>query len=208
MALVPSRGGDHEFALARVVRGGLLDIDMFAGGAGEDGRGRVPVIRRGDEEGIHVLVVQDAPKILHAPGRFRSSEVGLLRARQARLVNVGQIGDLDVGDLLERLHMIEAAAQPHHAHHQFLAGAFGGLRSGEKRCSGKAKTEERGASDKIAPMEWWVHGRIGRQPRGLSSINFGPVKLEDTAPRRRHLERRQGCRHSQREVVRQMAAPA
>ena len=70
------RGLDHQPALADVVRTRLLDVDVLAGVGGEDrGRG-VPVVRRGDPDGV------DAP-CRRAPARM--SFVGLrLCARRRR----------------------------------------------------------------------------------------------------------------------------
>src|SRR5262245_25930787 len=46
----------------------LLDVDMFAGLSGPDGHQGVPVIRRGDGDGVHVAVFECAADILDEEG--------------------------------------------------------------------------------------------------------------------------------------------
>ncbi len=47
--------GDEELAFVRVVAAGLFHVDVFAGFETEDGHGGVPVIRRGDGDGVDVF---------------------------------------------------------------------------------------------------------------------------------------------------------
>jgi hypothetical protein len=95
-ALVFAGGGDDEFALAQVVAAGLLDIDMLAGGAGEDGGGRVPVIRRGNGNGVHVGIIQDAAKVLHSLWRalllFGDGSYAFLDGPAVHVTDVANLG--------------------------------------------------------------------------------------------------------------------
>ena len=68
-ALVLSRGLDHAPAFADVVADGLLDIDVLAGLARPDRRQRVPVVGRGDRDGVDRLVVEQAANVLNDLGR-------------------------------------------------------------------------------------------------------------------------------------------
>src|ERR1043166_2099806 len=47
-AFVFARRRDHQLALVQIMAAGLLDVNVFAGRAGEDCRGSMPVVRRGD----------------------------------------------------------------------------------------------------------------------------------------------------------------
>src|SRR5262249_30352394 len=49
---------DGDPALVDVVTARLFDVDILAGLAGPDGHQRMPVIRRGDRDGVEVLVFQ------------------------------------------------------------------------------------------------------------------------------------------------------
>src|SRR5215813_14000778 len=62
-SLMLASGLHQQFALARVVAARLLDVDVFAGRAAEDGGGSVPVIAGGNDEDIDLLVVEDAAEI-------------------------------------------------------------------------------------------------------------------------------------------------
>src|SRR5262249_24556963 len=50
--VVAAGSGKHRLALAQVVAGGFLDVDVLAGLAGEDGGNGVPVVRGADHDGI------------------------------------------------------------------------------------------------------------------------------------------------------------
>src|SRR4029079_1199565 len=51
LLLVLAGGLDHQLALARVVRAGLLDVDVFPGRTGQDGGRGVPVVAGRDHQG-------------------------------------------------------------------------------------------------------------------------------------------------------------
>src|SRR5262249_37527134 len=59
---------DHQPALADVVRARLLDVDVLARGAGEDGGRGVPVVGGGDEDRVDRPVGQHAAQV---PGGLR-----------------------------------------------------------------------------------------------------------------------------------------
>ena len=68
-AVVLAGGLDGDAALVDVVAARLLDVDVLAGLAGPDGHQRVPVVRRGDRDGVDVLVVERLADVLHGLGR-------------------------------------------------------------------------------------------------------------------------------------------
>src|SRR5947208_3487686 len=69
---------DHEPAFAEVVGGGRFDVHVLAGVAGEDGGGGVPVVGRGDDDGVHGLVVEDAAHVaIHLGANARGGGGGL-----------------------------------------------------------------------------------------------------------------------------------
>ena len=81
------------------------------------------MIGRGDEESVDGFVVQYFAEI------FDSFRFTLLLggddfggAIDSVVIDVAEVGDFDVGDLQERIAMIEAAAQAHHADQQLVAG--------------------------------------------------------------------------------------
>src|SRR5881628_2450583 len=54
-AIIFARGAHHRFSLPRIMRARFLDINVFARVASHDRRGRMPMIRRGDENGVEVF---------------------------------------------------------------------------------------------------------------------------------------------------------
>src|SRR5262249_39841139 len=50
-------------ALLGEERDRLLDVDVLAGGAGEHGHQGVPVVGRGDDDGVHVAVVEELAEV-------------------------------------------------------------------------------------------------------------------------------------------------
>ena len=58
------RGLDRFTTLEDVVRGRLLDIDMLLRLTRLDGRERMPVIGRGDDDGVHVFPVEELGDLL------------------------------------------------------------------------------------------------------------------------------------------------
>ena len=62
--VVLAGGLDHPPAFADVVADRLLDVDVLARLAGPDRGQGVPVVRRGDRDGVDVLVVEDLAEVL------------------------------------------------------------------------------------------------------------------------------------------------
>ena len=97
--VVARRRLDHLAAFPHGVRRGLLDVDVLAGLQRPDGGERVPVVGRGDDDGVDVLVVEHAPQILDE-ARLEGGDVLQARVvdplrRQVR-VDVAERLDLDV----------------------------------------------------------------------------------------------------------------
>ena len=72
-ALVFARGLHHLLALFDVGAGGLFHLDIFACLAGFDGHVGVPVVGRGDADGVDGLVGQDVAEIFDGLGLERPS---------------------------------------------------------------------------------------------------------------------------------------
>ena len=97
--LVARRRLDHLAAFPHRVRRGLFDEDVLAGLQAPDRRERVPVVRRRDDDGIDVLVVEGASKVLHEPGLERGDilQALVVDARRREVgVDVAERLDLDV----------------------------------------------------------------------------------------------------------------
>lgn len=105
-AVVLAGGVDHLAALPDRVADGLLDVDVLAGLAAEDGHGGVPVVgrRRGDR--VDVVHLENFPVVLD------DAEAGILLFGVARLAGVG-VADRDdfyAGNGEHRLQVEPAAA--------------------------------------------------------------------------------------------------
>ena len=125
------RAASHQqLALARVVAARLLDVDVLAGGAGQDRGRRVPVVAGGDDEDVDGLVVEDAAKIGDHP---RRAVADLLHRRgrplRPSLIEIANISDLDPRLALKGCRQAQAPApRPHHSDEQFLIGPLVFLR--------------------------------------------------------------------------------
>ncbi len=126
--IVLASGGDHQPRLGGVVAAGFLDVNMLAGLAAENGRRRVPEIRRGDGDGVEMRIVEHAPQIGDAAARCR---LALGDDRQAVggavVIDVANVDHLDVGEFQVILDVCHAAAKAHHADSQLVSGLVGGV---------------------------------------------------------------------------------
>ncbi len=123
-ALVLAGGLDHLAAFPDVVGERLLHVDVLARLAGQDGPEGVPVVGRRVDQGVHVLVVEDTPEVLHDLRRFALGLLdGLLRPCRAAVVRVADIDDLRIAAAGEHLgHGRAPAPAAHQADHHLLIG--------------------------------------------------------------------------------------
>ncbi len=85
-------GLDEEFALARVVAGGLFDVDVLAGLEAVDGHGGVPVVGHGDGDDVDVFGGEDLVVVAFGGG-------GVAELLGGGGDVLGEDGGLDVADV-------------------------------------------------------------------------------------------------------------
>ena len=95
-------GGSELAALLDVVAARLLDVDMLPGVAGEDRRRRMPVVRRGDDDPIDLLIFEQFAEIRVATRGFAHR---LLAFRQPATMHFGQRDHGNIIELAERGHV-------------------------------------------------------------------------------------------------------
>ncbi len=155
---VMAGGPDDHLGLPRVVAGRLLDVDVFAGGAGHDGGGCVPVVWRGDGEDIQLPVLENLANVL---GGLRRAARRFLhlggRAGEHAAIHVADPGDFDI-----RLRGPSAdvrastIVEPHDGHPQQPRRRGAGK---DGRSGGEGSGAQRGeGSNKRAAVEFSVHG--------------------------------------------------
>ena len=151
---------DEQLALARVVAARLLDVDVLAGRAAEDGGRGVPVVAGGDDQGVDLLVVEDAAEV---GDRLRGLGLGLLGDRpidggglDSALVHVADGGHLDAGQAGEQPAQLgPAAAGPHDP--EADAGPLDGPgRVGEVGGHGRGSEERAAGRVGHGEAPWWV----------------------------------------------------
>ena len=125
-------GADHLPRFPDAVAGRLLDIDVLAGLAGPDGSQGMPVVGRGDHEGVDGFVIEHVTDVLDGFRRSPAELRGLGGALgQAAGINIGEIRNRDVGPLAEALQQVVAAAtHTHEAEHDPIIGRHRPTRSG------------------------------------------------------------------------------
>ena len=75
----------------------FLDIDIFAGLAGQNRRQRMPMVRRRDQHHIDVLAVEDAPKVLYGVRLFAAFGLANLDPfGNLRLIDITDHGAIDL----------------------------------------------------------------------------------------------------------------
>ena len=97
-ALVLLGGFDHPAALLDEEAEGFLDVDVLAGGAGEHGHQPVPMVGRGDDDGVDVFVVEHLAEVGVS---FRVCRRRVRRRDPCAAEGFGDAGDLDIGLLDE-----------------------------------------------------------------------------------------------------------
>ena len=94
--LVFAGGFDEEFAFARVMGAEFFEIDVLAGAECEEGGGSVPVIGRGDGDGVD-LVFERFAEITNCLGPFGAALFhGGGGCVGVRFVDVADVGDFDI----------------------------------------------------------------------------------------------------------------
>jgi len=95
----------RDAALDDVVAHRLLDVDVLAGLRAPDRHERVPMVRSGDGNGIHLGIVEGCADVGHALAGHLSALVDLLRSLhplgQGPLLGIHHVGDLDIGKSAE-----------------------------------------------------------------------------------------------------------
>src|SRR4051812_25603376 len=96
-AVVLPSGSDRQLALARVVARRLLAIYVLAGRTAKDCCRRVPVVWRGDDQHIDILIVERLAKVAR-PRRLALLTIGHRADHSANdaLIDIADIADLRV----------------------------------------------------------------------------------------------------------------
>ena len=106
-AVVAPRRLDHRAAFADIVRERLFDVDVFASLAGEHRDGGVPVVGRGDMNGVDVFPLQQPPEILI---RLRLRTGPFFRTLGVRKIHIGHRAILHAGRFAHQTRYIPPAA--------------------------------------------------------------------------------------------------
>ena len=143
-AIVLARRLDHQPTLAQIVRGRLLDVDVLAGATGPDGRRGVPVVRSGNRQGRHRLVIESAAEVLFDLRLFRLTLLQLVeRLGDDVAVGIADVGDFHVLKSRKAGKMPEAAAvNTHDGQDDLFIGTIGGAGVGGGRESNGGSGEE------------------------------------------------------------------
>ena len=146
MLVVLAGRGDNLFGLEDIVRARLLDVDILAGAAGVDGHQRVPVVGRGDGDGVDGLVFEQLAVIRVDRGLLLGDllDVGR-RGVQYLLVDIAERHQLDVGLAGDLFDVVFATA----------AQADGGNPDGVVRAaknSGGGGCRGRGGDEKVSSV--------------------------------------------------------
>src|SRR6266566_4405518 len=161
-ALMFAGRSNDQLAFMRIMTARFLDIDVFAGRAGQNRSRRMPMVGNSDGDSVHVFVLEDAPKIFYS---LRFAFLLFEREGDAVVngpaVHVADVGDFDVRLAEMTIDVIFASAiTTDDAKNDFVIGTF---------CSAKRAGTERGYAsgkngrllEKIAASKGDVHGTHG-----------------------------------------------
>src|SRR5690242_2214666 len=127
---------DEQLALMRVVPARFLHVDVLAGLHGQQRRRRVPVVGRGDHQGVHGLVLERFAEIAQ-PSRRLALHASHVRHRLGEDLGV-DIADVGYGGVRrprERAGEYRAApVQAHHGDDDLLGGRTQPGREGRPAC--------------------------------------------------------------------------
>lgn len=110
-AVVFAGGFNALAAFEDVVAAGFLDVDVFAGLASPDGDEGMPVVGRGDGDGVDVVVFQELADVV-VDGDFGGVVFFQLvdSAADDVVVNVAESGDADAGNAAEAVDVVASAS--------------------------------------------------------------------------------------------------
>src|SRR5581483_4802715 len=145
-AAVLAGRGDHPFSFTRIMAARFLDVNMFAGGTGQNRRGRMPVVARGDHQRIDCLIIKNATEVSNGSGELASHLANGLRSlREAPLIYIANVGNRHVWLLCERLRESQTtAAVSHDSHHELVHAACSRYLAS---CRRKPQAQSRGGGD-------------------------------------------------------------
>jgi hypothetical protein len=120
-AVIAPRRVYHSAALADIVRQRLLHVDILAGLAGEHGHAGVPMVGRGDMDGVDVLALQQTPEILVSRAVRSGPFTGMFGVGQ---IDIRCCAILHSGGLPHTIGNGQSArSASHQAHHHPVIGA-------------------------------------------------------------------------------------
>ena len=151
-SVVFARRLDHLPAFPDAVRDRFLDIDVLAGLACQDGAERVPMVGRGDNDGVHIIVVEHPAEILHKL-RTLAADAFYRRAPilQQAAVTVGQVRQLDIlafGKPFGK--SVAPSVDSHHPHDNPLVCTEHLARNQRRRSRGQSSADR--SSEKLPPF--------------------------------------------------------
>ena len=106
----------HPLAFVNEERHRLLDVNVFAGRAGHHGHHGVPMVGRGDDNGLDVLIVEQLAKV--AIGLRAAAQLGdaFVHARRVSLGEGHHVGVFLVLEVEDMLRADESVANEADAH--------------------------------------------------------------------------------------------
>ena len=103
-------GGDDARAFLQRPRHGLFDVDVFAGREGVKDDLLVPVVRRGDDDGVNVFVIEYGAIVANGLDAIAELFFGALQAAVVEIGDGNSFGSRDGQELINQLFAANAAA--------------------------------------------------------------------------------------------------
>src|SRR5882724_6987325 len=134
--LVPLDGLDHAAPLGDTKRKRLFDIDIFTGFASVDGLRRMPMIRRGNDDRVHIFYLEQLSiifELLWFAANFFGGKIKI------RLVEIANRDDLGIGVFEESIeHLVASIAQANETKPDALVGSVNAKVAEGSACAGNS----------------------------------------------------------------------
>ena len=105
--MIPARSSDHGAAFLDVVTQGFFDIDILAGLTGKHGGDGMPVIRRADDHGINIFLLQQFSEVFIGTS---SGARPLLGRSRVDIVHIADRAELHVGNITHQFSYVSTSA--------------------------------------------------------------------------------------------------
>jgi hypothetical protein len=172
--------GHQPFTFLRIVAAGLFEVDVLTGFEGHDGHRGVPVVGGGDDDGVHVPVVEEAAEILVAArahfGYFVDAFLGFLYRSDVHIADAEHEAVFGTGEYLGQLVAPAVSAKDGNIH---PAVSSQDVAADHRRGNGETSGGDGSGFEEFSSV--WHDG-------GFANIGLGATSVDPKAQRSQYAD--------------------